>query len=1067
MSITAADRPAAGGSGRSPRPAPLPAVLAYPLMGLHALASLRLTVVLLAVSTVLVFLGTLAQMNSGNWTVVDRYFYSYWVKVDFALLVQFAQKFDITGTIPPSAKAAGWFPFVGGFTLGALLLVNLLAAHLVRFKLTWRRFPVILLHAGIALLLVNEIVTRELAVEQRMQIPEGGSAHYAYDIRNCELAFVDRTDPAEDRVVVVPGKRLARGGRIEDPQLPVDIEVVRYYPNALLDEPKPGAENPATAGTGLKAVVAPQDETSGVDTQQGADLPAAYVTLFKKGTNEAIGTYLVSVYATLLDLNQAVEAGGAPHDLSLRFTRYYKPYTVSLVKFRFDRYVGTEVAKNYSSQVILDDPGEGVREETTIAMNEPLRYRGETFYQADFDHKTEKATVLQVVQNPGWLLPYAACIVVGVGMVWHFGLGLAAFVRRRTAAAGGRAAIAPHTGFEKALPWVSVGLSVLMLGGAALMALDGGGGAFDLAAAGRLPVVEGGRVKPLDTVARVHMRVISNGESFSDGTGRSKPAMKWFLDVASAPRPAGPGESPDPGPAGKYKVFRIESDQVRGLMGLPAREGLRYSFEELQPKAKQFDEAVKKARAKPAKNRDLFDTKLLDLKRQVDAFIEVLFRAGPLVLPPADGADWRSAADADDANLRRVVDIVRARFPDLRDRKLTEAEQAEVLAAVSEARAEAAKADPAAAAWEELLAAYRKPDAAKFNTLVAEYRAARYPNLSHWDALRVNVEWFLNGWAPFLWCTVLYILAFLMTLSGWAATAARPSLGESLRRAAFGVLVVTLAVHVVFLLARMYLMGRPLVFVTNLYSSAVLIGCASVALCLVLERVVPFGLGNAVASALGMATGFLAHHLAAGADTLEMLQAVLDTSPWLATHVTTIVLGYAATYVAGVIAIGYILFGTLTPALNRPVPFGPRAVPLGRVVGMVMYGVICGATLLSFVGTVLGGIWADQSWGRFWGWDPKENGAVMIVAWNALILHARWAGLIKDRGVAVLALVGSMITTWSYFGTNQLGVGLHAYGFSNTLAAGCTITWVIHLALIGVGLAPAGYWRSEPNRATA
>ncbi|MBX9582801.1 MAG: cytochrome c biogenesis protein CcsA [Gemmataceae bacterium] len=1065
MSITAADPAARGGPGRNPAGKPRPGLAEYAARVVRPAASLQLTVGLFVLSLLLVFFGTLAQTGAGIWTVIDTYFWSYGVKVDFQLLVRFAQTFDVFNVISPTASVPGWFPFIGGKLLAFLLAGNLLAAHLVRFKLTWKRAPVITLHAGLLLLFAGEYVTREYSVEQRMEIPEGGSASYAYDARNCELAFVDRTDPASDRVVVVPGKLLAAGGRITHPDLPADVQVVRYYKNAFLDDAQPGGDNPATAGFGRTARVIGRDEVAGVETQQGADFPAAYVTLLKKGTDEPIGTYLVSVFATRLPrpLTQTAEVGGVPYDLSLRFTRYYKPYTLSLKKFRFDRYVGTEVAKNYSSEVVLDDPERGVHEEVTIAMNEPLRYGGETFYQADFDHETEKATILQVVRNPGWTLPYVACVVVGVGMLWHFGLGLATFARRRTAQAGGRAAIAPKTPFEKVLPWAAVGLSVLLLGGAALSALGGGGGAFDLAAAGRLPVVEGGRVKPLDSVARVNLRVISNGESFADG-GRSYPAMRWFLDTAAA-APADPGDLPDPGPAGKYRVFRIESDQVRKLLGLPAREGLRYSFDEVRGKAREFEAAVQKARAKPDKDRDIFDNKVLDLKRQTAAYMEVLLRAGPLVLPPADGKDWRSAADAEQAATRRVVEIIRAKFPNLRERKLTEAEQAEVLAAVSDARAEAARDDPAAGAWDELLAAYRKPDAAKFNKLVAEYRASRYPNLSGWDALRVEVEWFLNGWAPFWWCTLLYVLAFLLAVGGWVGMVARPTLGESLRRASFGVLVVTFAVHLTFLLARMYLMGRPLVFVTNLYSSAVFIGCAAVAACLVIERVFPVGLGNAVAAGLGVATGVLAHNLAVGSDTLGMLQAVLDTNPWLATHVTTITLGYAATYVAGAIAVGYVLAGVFTRGLDHPVRFGAKDLPMGRVVGMVLYGVICGATLLSFVGTVLGGIWADQSWGRFWGWDPKENGAVMIVTWNALILHARWAGLVKDRGVAVLALVGSMVTTWSYFGTNQLGVGLHSYGFSKTLKDGCALTWLVHLALIGLALAPPRYWKSTPNKA--
>jgi ABC-type transport system involved in cytochrome c biogenesis permease subunit len=267
-------------------------------------------------------------------------------------------------------------------------------------------------------------------------------------------------------------------------------------------------------------------------------------------------------------------------------------------------------------------------------------------------------------------------------------------------------------------------------------------------------------------------------------------------------------------------------------------------------------------------------------------------------------------------------------------------------------------------------------------------------------------------------------------------------------------------------------MDRPLVFVTNLYSTAVFIGWSAVFIGLFVERVIPIGLGNVVASVVGAATGILAHNLAASSDTLEMMVAVLDTNFWLATHVTTINLGYAATYFAGVIGIVYLVIGVFTPALNQPFLVNgtnpsSRGQTLGRVIGQVMYGVICLATLLSFVGTVLGGIWADQSWGRFWGWDPKENGAVLIVLWNALILHARWCGLVKDRGIAVLTLGGGMVTTWSYFGTNQLGVGLHNYGFNNALATGCMVTWMLCLVLIGIGLTPLKYWRSFSAKNTA
>ncbi len=247
----------------------------------------------------------------------------------------------------------------------------------------------------------------------------------------------------------------------------------------------------------------------------------------------------------------------------------------------------------------------------------------------------------------------------------------------------------------------------------------------------------------------------------------------------------------------------------------------------------------------------------------------------------------------------------------------------------------------------------------------------------------------------------------------------------------------------------MYIGNRPPV--TNLYSSAVFIGWGSVGLCLVLERIYKLGVGSFVGAFIGFATMLIARFLAESGDTLEMLQAVLDTNFWLATHVTCVTLGYVATLVGGLIGIVYIIGGVFTTGMR-----GPQ----GKQVAGMLYGTLCFATLLSFTGTVLGGIWADQSWGRFWGWDPKENGAVLIVIWNALILHARWAGLVKPRGMAVLAVVGNMWTAWSWFGTNQLGIGLHAYGFDNRLARGCVLFWLSQALIVALGMVPPRFWAS-------
>ena len=140
---------------------------------------------------------------------------------------------------------------------------------------------------------------------------------------------------------------------------------------------------------------------------------------------------------------------------------------------------------------------------------------------------------------------------------------------------------------------------------------------------------------------------------------------------------------------------------------------------------------------------------------------------------------------------------------------------------------------------------------------------------------------------------------------------------------------------------------------------------------------------------------------------------------------------------------------------------------MNKVLSRMVYAIVCFATLFSFVGTILGGIWADQSWGRFWGWDPKENGALIIVLWNAIILHSRWGGLVRERGLINLAIFGNVVTSYSWFGVNMLGVGLHSYGFMASAFVWLMVFVTSQLALIGLGLLPDKYWASLRSRTPA
>jgi hypothetical protein len=398
---------------------------------LEVLASLRLTVILFILSFILVFFGTWAQKDAGIWTVVNEYFRSAFVWIPMRTITMYAI-YTMEGDKVHYIEGA--IPYPGGWLLGGLLLANLLAAHAIRFKASWKRSGILLIHSGLILMMLGEVITGVYAIESRMPIVEGDTTNFAENSRLTELAIVDRSDPKADREVLIPGEFLEKGGVIKDEKLPFDIEVVRYMKNSDVHTFRPGKdENPANVGIGLTKVAVEKPETAGVGEQR-VELPAAYLTFKEKGTNNVLGTYLVSTYFSFLQRPmEEVKAHGKKYSIALRFQRSYRDFYLHLLEFRHDKYVGTQTPKNYSSRVRLFDPTNKEDREVTISMNNPLRYRGETFYQAEL-HPLAKGTVLQVVRNPGWLLPYLSCLVVTLGMMVHFGLHLREFLRKRFAA---------------------------------------------------------------------------------------------------------------------------------------------------------------------------------------------------------------------------------------------------------------------------------------------------------------------------------------------------------------------------------------------------------------------------------------------------------------------------------------------------------------------------------------------------------------------------------------------------------------------------------------------------------
>jgi hypothetical protein len=375
------------------------------------LTSLRLTVVLLVLSMLLVFFATLAQVDLGIWAVQARYFRSLFV----------------TAQIPGTGIAIPWFP--GGYLIGGLLLINLTAAHATRLKLSWAKSGLWLTHFGLILLLLGELFTGLWQQESLMAIDQGDTKSYSESRLQTELAVIDTTDPKFDEVVAIPTALLEDLGTIQYPRLPFRIHPTVFYPNSTL---RPRTEVPnappslATQGVGPQIAVLPEPITYKQDEQ---NIPTAVLEL--AGADGPLGTWLVS-----LDINepQTLSVGGHIYELILRPKRHYHPFSLTLLKFSHDLYPGTDIPKNFSSRVRLRTPDGSVDREVLIYMNNPLRYGGLTFYQASFQNN-DRTTILQVVRNPSWLLPYVSCVLMGVGLLIQFGIHLTRFLRKRTAAA--------------------------------------------------------------------------------------------------------------------------------------------------------------------------------------------------------------------------------------------------------------------------------------------------------------------------------------------------------------------------------------------------------------------------------------------------------------------------------------------------------------------------------------------------------------------------------------------------------------------------------------------------------
>ncbi|MFN6129451.1 MAG: cytochrome c biogenesis protein CcsA [Planctomycetota bacterium] len=901
----------------------------------------------------------------------------------------------------------------------------------------------VLIHLGIALIMVGQFVFGDQQREERIALFEGQRTSAAVQIDIVELAVIDTTMPDKNRVVAFDHPlleaSLSKGTYLTDKSLPFEIRVDRYMVNSDFvprrSDPKLREEAADLIGLPPEMALTETEKSGGAKSEM--NIASAYLSIREKKTSKELGRFAVTQFMNdpmirpVPILNQ-VESDGRSFELALRCRRNLKPFSFELKDVVLEQYTGTAIPKDYSSYVRITDDDGTTLQEGRIWMNSPMRFRGETFYQSSYT-PAEKSpmgveqTVLQVVTNAGWLIPYVSCVLVGLGMLAHFSITLTRFASRYD-----------RNAFKKPVRqrWLLVSLLLPVLGIGGWLAMrasppSSSSDKIDWYRIGTLPVQHEGRMKPLSGVGAQVLKALSNkpfalstqGHKYegNQSTGEQISSAQWLMSVmAHEPWVM---EAP---------LIRIDAQSVLDELDLDRHKSNRYSVKQITENLDGMEEKTKAIFDKKQEEWTFEEKKFMDVQLKLGIFFNLWNAYEPIdeILSKAESPERLSQAIAALEPLVKSLEsksppafIPPREVPEKLDPKLPPPRwHAYVPAFYDMVRNfDSKKVDNPTTAFRELTRLIRQGSgkSKEINQAVIAYEKMldeRYSALARLPKTRMEA-WY-EYFDPIGLSYMLYLFAGLITLLGLAVAK------EHFRQAAFWICVITLVLHTIAIASRIYISERPPV--VTLYSAAVFIGWAIVLACVVAEILFPIAISILIASIAGFLSLQVAYGLDIG-DSMPVLQAVLDTQFWLSTHVISVTLGYSATFLAGFL--GIFIIGILFA--QRWIASQERRASLASLVEVlfrICYGIVCFGIFFSFVGTVLGGLWGDDSWGRFWGWDPKENGALMIVLWNALLLHARWDKLVGALGFGMLAVVGNIITAWSMFGTNILGIGLHAYG---------------------------------------
>ena len=583
------------------------------------------------------------------------------------------------------------------------------------------------------------------------------------------------------------------------------------------------------------------------------------------------------------------------------------------------------------------------------------------------------------------------------------------------------------------------------------------------------PIQEGGRIKPLDTFARNQLLAFYGKRSVKH-EGLS--AMDWIFNLILDPEK---GQE-------VTKVFNIRSPEVVASLGLAwTNNDHKYVFNEVFSGLQAQFGLISEIHSRKDETRISFERQLLEIYFNATRFREIAYSLSCLV--PAVSVNDPILTEklnlipgkrVSYAHLIKYIPSISEIYRNMMEKpeeewSNTEKELIKILLELqkisSNETAQGLKLVPPSqldktgtwlSPWELMDGRSHEPHQDKILIALEKYLAGRYEDdknkmMSAIEDYRVGIlsipnakpdmyllkkETWVNEVNLFYTSVAFYLLAFI--LLGFS----RMIQPKWLKIISYVSLILGLVYHTYGIYLRMVIMGRPPV--STLYESIIFVGFTLVVFAVVIEYLRRDGLGLFIGSVGGTILHYVSFGYAADGDTLGMLVAVLNSNFWLATHVTTITLGYGASLVAGFIGHLYLIQAIRKPHNSSSL----------KDIHKNLFGITLIALFLTLFGTILGGIWADQSWGRFWGWDPKENGALLIVLWQLMMVHMRLTGLAKPAGFALGMIMNNIIVVIAWFGVNLLNVGLHSYGFTSGVALNLALFIVLEL-ITGLG---TYYW---------